>query len=46
MYRLTMFQSTYAVMMLNKEEIVYVIKLLNIQQNDITLQVVCIIKVN
>ena len=41
-----MFQSTYAVMMLNKEEIVYVIKLLNIQQNDITLQVVCIIKVN
>ena len=31
MYRLTMFQSTYAVMMLNEEEIVNVIKLLNIQ---------------
>ena len=31
MYRLTMFQNTYAVMMLNEEEIVNVIKLLNIQ---------------
>ena len=31
MYRLTMFQSTYAVMMLNEEEIVNVRKLLNIQ---------------